>query len=85
MNIPKLISTIGLTFDLMGTILLASGLFISKEKAVELAPGYWKGNSIEENIKLPPVQYLLKQSHNAKIGVLFLAVGFLLQIIGNLI
>lgn len=81
----KLVSIIGLTFDLAGAVLRAWGLFVSKKKALELGVSYWCGDTDEENLKLPPVQNLLRQSCNAKIGVLLLAVGFLLQIIGNLI
>jgi len=42
------------------------------------------GDTDEKNLKLPAVQDRIKQSRNAIIGLSLLAVGFLLQLCGNL-
>jgi hypothetical protein len=77
------VNTIGLFCDLIGAVFLSYGLIISKKEACKLGSSYYGGETDEENINLPPVQDRLKQSLNATIGMFFLVVGFLLQIIGS--
>ena len=76
---------IGLCLDFIGASILASTLFVSKKKALVLGQSYWSGNTDEENLTLPPVQAILKDSKIAIWGVIILAIGFLAQIIGNLL
>jgi hypothetical protein len=79
------LTVIGLAADIVGAWILAAGLFISKEEAVKLSVTRLAGESVEENLVLPAVQDRLRQSSRARIGVLFLVLGFLLQAIGSLV
>ena len=81
---PTTLIVIGLLLNLVGAIILASGLFLSKHKAVDLSVGRYSGGTDEDLLQLPQVQDRLKQSRNAKWGVSLLSLGFLLQLIGNL-
>jgi hypothetical protein len=78
-----LFTVAGLAADITGAWVLAAGLIISKEHAVELGVTRFAGESLEENLGLPAVQDRLKQSGKAKVGVMFLMLGFLLQAIGS--
>lgn len=75
----------GLAADIIGAYILAAGLFISKKEAVELSVTRFAGETLEENLELPAVKDRLRQSDWAKIGVAFLAFGFLLQAVGSLL
>lgn len=77
------VSVIGLSFDLVGAFILAYGLFISEDGALELGQSRFSGDTKKANLQLPQVRDRLRQSRNAKIGVSFLIVGFALQIIAN--
>jgi hypothetical protein len=79
------ITIIGLAADITGAWILAAGLFISTEEAVRLSVTKVAGDTVEENLVLPAVQDRLRQSSRAKLGVLFLVLGFLLQAIGSLV
>lgn len=81
---PNCWSIIGLVLDLIGASFLASGLFVSKKRAVELSASRYCGGTDDEKLKHPQVQDRLKQSRNAKRGIVFLVLGFVLQIIGNM-
>ena len=77
-------NVIGLGFDMVGAFILASGLFLSKEKAITLGVPRHGSENDADNLNLPQVKDRMKQSHNAKIGMGLLLFGFLLQIIGNI-
>lgn len=80
---PRWLNVIGLVCDMAGASFLAYGLIISKKQAITLGSFYLMAETDEENVKVPPIQDLLKQSKNAKIGLVLLVLGFLLQIFGN--
>jgi hypothetical protein len=69
--------------DIAGAVILSYGLIISRADALRLGVGRWAGDTDEENVTLPQVQDRLKQSRNARIGLVLLSAGFLLQFIGN--
>lgn len=75
------VNIIGLGCDAVGATYLTFGLLISKERAVELSLSRYGGETVEENLRLPAVADRLRQSRNAAIGLVFLVVGFALQII----
>jgi hypothetical protein len=79
----KWLIILGLCFDVIGAIILACGLFVSKKAAAELGVSRWTGYSWIDNLNLPQVQDRLKQSRNAIIGITLLIIGFILQIIGS--
>ena len=78
--IAQWVNTVGLLADIFGVSLLSWGLFVSKQKALELGQSRISGDTDEENLKLPAVADRLKQSHFAKIGLSILVAGFLCQI-----
>lgn len=73
----------GLFLDFLGALILSYGLIIKKEDAIKLGVDRYCGETEEENLKLPKVQDRLKQSKSAKIGLVFLTFGFILQVIGG--
>ncbi len=80
---PKWFSVVGLLLDAAGAMALAAGLFISKAGAVELSVARRAADDVEGNLSQPQVQDRLRQSRNAVIGVILLALGFILQIVGS--
>jgi hypothetical protein len=72
----------GIACNFVGAFFIAYGLMISKEQAIELSVSRVSGND-EENLKLPQVKDRLKHSCNAKIGVAFLIIGLILQLVGS--
>lgn len=79
----KWFSVIGIFCDIIGAVVLTYGLIISKKDAIELGISRICGNTDEENLALPQVRDRLKQSRNAKIGMVLLVIGFMLQIVGS--
>lgn len=77
------LTEVGLLCNLFGAVVLASGLIIGKKTALKLGLSSYASNNDEENLKLLVVKDRLKQSRNAKIGVVLLAIGLALQIVGN--
>jgi hypothetical protein len=75
----------GLVADIVGAAVLATGLFISKERAIELGVSRVAGDTDDENLRLPAVKDRLNQSGRAVIGLSVLALGFALQAIGALL
>jgi hypothetical protein len=74
----------GLALDIIGALILASGLLIGTKRALELGvTSRLAGTTDEENLQLPQVRDRLKQSRRAKVGVALLVLGFLGQAIGN--
>ena len=83
MNVQQWMNTIGLGIDLLGAVVLASSLVVSKKQAIEEGTSRWAAETDEENLQLPMVQKILRGKWNAIIGVALLAIGFLVQIIGS--
>ena len=81
----RVVSTIGLLFDILGAVVLAWGLFVSKKEAIRLGGTSWmpSGDSDDDELlKEPPIANFLLQSKRAKIGLGLLVLGFILQILG---
>ncbi len=85
MNYQRLFTSIGLFLAFIGTVILIVVQFLSKRQAIDIGVMRWAGDTDIENEKLPQVQQLLKQSKYAKIGFVFVALGFFLQFIGSLL
>lgn len=77
----ELLNNIGLFFSFLGSISIATGLFITKKQALELGKAKYSGRTDEENLKLPAVKDRLKQRKYAIIGVMLLIIGLLLQLL----
>ena len=81
----RVVSTIGLLFDILGAVVLAWSLFVSTKEAIRLGVTYWMPDNDaddDEFAKVPPIANLLLQSKRAKIGLGLLVLGFILQILG---
>jgi hypothetical protein len=80
------VNVVGLACDLIGAGVLAWGLFIDEDEALKLGSPYWVNGTPEgraQDLKIPPVQDRLRQSHRAKVGLFILGVGIVLQIVAN--
>ena len=74
---------VGLVVDAIGAIILAKGLFLTEDEAIQIGLSRFAGNTREENLQLTGVKALLRQSKDAKRGLVWLLVGFGLQFIGS--
>lgn len=70
---------LGLCFDILGALLILSGVYLSKTQAVEIGTSRFASKNPEENLKLPSVATLLFESRRAAVGTACLLVGFVLQ------
>lgn len=74
---------IGLLLDLSGAIIIAIPAFVSKERAINLGlTSYVPLGEVLEGTS-PRVRALLLQSKSVKWGLLLLAFGFVLQLVGT--
>ena len=73
----------GLILALLGAVILAFGLIIPRRKAIKIGVSRMSEDSDDKNIHLPYVRYRIRESQFALIGLVFLIIGFLLQIIGS--
>jgi hypothetical protein len=69
----------GLASGFLGAVVIAFGLVVTDERAVELGGSALSGDTLDENLMLPAVQDRLKQSRRTVLGLALIAVGFLLQ------
>ena len=83
MDWRSLISFFGLVLDFIGAAILTVDLFITKEQAIEDGVSRWGSEDDKQNLNLPKVQQLLKQSRKAKYSFVIITLGFLLQIVGS--
>jgi hypothetical protein len=81
----KWLSIFGLTLTLIGAACGTYGVWLSPDEAIERGVSRWSGGTRDEQLKLPPVQNLLEQSHFAVTGFLLIAVGTAFQIGGLLL
>jgi len=81
----KWLIVFGLLFSLLGVIIFAMGLIIPRRRALEVGVARIPGESDEENCNLPAVCDRLRQARRARLGLLFLVLGFALQILGNML
>ena len=80
---PGWYSVLGLTSNAFGSCILASGLFIGKQQAIELSVSRYSDDPESEQLKLPQVRDRLRQSSKAKVGLAFLLLGNILQVLGT--
>lgn len=74
------LSTTGLLFEFFGTLSLVTLLFVSKKDALEKGVDRWAADTDEENLELPKVQELLRQSKRAKFGGFLILIGVVVQV-----
>jgi hypothetical protein len=76
-----ILSIISLIAIAVGTGFLAKATIVSKKDALELGVSRVAGNTDEENLQLPAVQFFLKQSRLARTGLTIVVFGLFFQII----
>jgi hypothetical protein len=70
---------IGLGLTLLGASFGFYGVWVDKDQAIEIGEARLSYDTREQDIQLPSVQNLLRQSHLAMIGFAFIGAGTLLQ------
>ena len=78
-----ILNILGLILNMLGVYLASKGLMITEKQALQIGVSRWSGGD-EEDLKLPFVQEILKQSKQTKRGLIFMFLGFLLQLISSL-
>ena len=73
------LSFLGLCFDILGALLILSGVYLRPREAVDAGLTRLGGSTLEENLTNPAVVNLLKQSRLAALGTVSLTFGFFLQ------
>lgn len=74
----------GLLFAFLGLAIFVSSFLTPLKRALEVGVARIPGESTEENLKLPSVCDRLRQARRALLGLIFLIIGFALQVVGNL-
>jgi hypothetical protein len=74
---------VGLLLTLVGAMIAARAIIITPSQAIEIGVSRIAADKMEDNIDLPAVQNLLKQSRAAAVGLALVAFGTLLQITGT--
>jgi len=80
---PQWLDLLGLIITLIGAIVFACGLIISRKQALKIGVSRMAEDSDDKNICLPHVRDKIKEARFALIGIVLLAIGFILQLIGN--
>lgn len=75
---------IGLLVTLLGAIILALGLVVSRKQALNIGVSRVAEDRDDKNIHLPHVRDELRESRFALLGLIFLIIGFLLQLLAAL-
>jgi hypothetical protein len=78
------LTVLGLLLTLLGGAIGAWGVWLTPHEAVEIGVSRWNGDIEEQNLQLPGVQNLLRESRTAAIGFVTICVGTGLQILGTL-
>jgi len=81
----KWLIVFGLLLSLLGVIIFAMGLIIPRRRALEVGVARIPGETNDENFNLPAVCDRLRQARLARLGLVFLVLGFALQILGNVL
>jgi hypothetical protein len=82
---PKWFNIAGLVLNILGTVVILAGIFVSKKGAVAIGVSRYEGGTLEENLKLPAVADRLRQSRLAKWGLGLIIVGFIVQLLAEVL
>jgi hypothetical protein len=70
---------VGQALGSIGAIYTIANPFLTKRAALEIGLPRYTSDDPEQDLKLPFVQELMRQSRKARIGLALIALGFLLQ------
>jgi hypothetical protein len=82
MMVSKIFNFLGLLFAMAGAVTLACGLIIPSKRALKIGAPRMAAESDQRNLCLPQVRDRIRESRFALIGIVIMAAGFLLQVIG---
>ena len=81
----KWVNVAGLGLNIIGTVIITAGIFVSRKEAVKLGVARYVGETPEENLRLPAVADRLRQSALAMAGLGLIVAGFVLQLVAELL
>src|SRR5215470_17419548 len=84
-QVAALIMITGLFLTGLGAFLAARAMWLSDQAAVEIGTPRSPGATVEETLKLPAVQNLLRQSRGASRGLWLIFVGTIFQAVGTIV
>jgi hypothetical protein len=79
--LSDLLAVVGLTLTAIGAGWTARSVILTEEEAVKIGVARFAAATHEENLNLPHVQSLLASSKGAKLGLMVVVAGTVLQII----
>ena len=77
----KGLATAGLVLTLIGAAFGAHGTYLSRHDAIEVGVTRFAGQTEAQNLQLPAVRNLLRQSRFAQWGFILIAIGTGLQLV----
>lgn len=77
---PKWLTIAGLLLTLVGAGFGVRGVYLSEDQAIQVGVMRFNGNNRQEDLELPAVRNLIKQSRYAMTGFALIFVGTGLQI-----
>lgn len=80
-TIASLVTIAGLFLTVIGAYIAARSVVLTDDQAVTIGVARYAARTKEENLRLPAVQSLLKQSKSAQKGFWFIVVGTVAQIV----
>jgi hypothetical protein len=84
-QVAAIIVIIGLSMIGVGAYIAARAARLTDQQAVEVGVSRGTGSTVEENLKLPAVQTLLRQSRGVSRGFWLIFAGVILQTVGTII
>ena len=79
----KWLDIMGLIISLFGIVVLALGLIIPTKGALKIGVSRISEDDNDKNTELPHVHDRVREARFALIGVIIIAIGFVLQILGS--
>lgn len=79
----KVLDIAGLSIALIGAVILAAGLIVTRKRALKIGVSRIAEEEEHQNLLLPHVKDEIRESRFAFIGLVFLIVGFILQILAR--
>jgi hypothetical protein len=78
----SIVVVVGLAFSAWGAYSASNAVRLTEHEAVEIGVARWVGDNFEEQLKLPAVQSLLRESRGAARGFRLIMIGTILQAVG---
>lgn len=79
------LAALGLLLAAVGAVHASRGSILTEEEAVEIGVSRLSGQTHAENLELPAVQALLRQSKATKVGVIWIVLGTGFQVLATIL